>query len=58
MIKAASTSEKLVNFYQTARRKNPEDRHLHSRRRENLESHEGKLLQIMSFRSEVLDFFT
>jgi hypothetical protein len=28
MIKAASTSETLVNFYQTAWRNNPEDSHL------------------------------
>jgi hypothetical protein len=34
----ASTSETLVNFYQTTRRYNPEDSHLHTRRRENLKS--------------------
>jgi hypothetical protein len=33
MMEAASTSEKLVNFYQTTRRNNPEDIH-----RENLKS--------------------
>jgi hypothetical protein len=32
------TSETLLNFYQTTRRYNPEDRHLHTRRRENLKS--------------------
>jgi hypothetical protein len=31
MTEAASTSETPVNFYQTTRRYNPEDRHLHSR---------------------------
>jgi hypothetical protein len=36
---AASTSETLVNFYQTTRRYNPEDSHLHAGRRENLKSH-------------------
>jgi hypothetical protein len=28
MMKAARTSETLVNFYQTTRRNNPEDSHL------------------------------
>jgi hypothetical protein len=36
MMKAASTSETSVNFYQTIRRNNPENSHLHTRRRENL----------------------
>jgi hypothetical protein len=39
MMEAASTSETSVNFYQTTRRNNPEDSHLHTRRRENLKSH-------------------
>jgi hypothetical protein len=30
MMEAASTSEKSVNFYQTTRRNNPEDSHLHT----------------------------
>jgi hypothetical protein len=34
-----SASETSVNFYQTTRRKNPEDSHLHTRRHENLKSH-------------------
>jgi hypothetical protein len=38
-IKAASTSETSVNFYQTTRRYNPEDNHIHTRRRENLTSY-------------------
>jgi hypothetical protein len=29
MMKAASTSETSVNFYQTTQRNNPEDSHLH-----------------------------
>jgi hypothetical protein len=33
-----STSETLVNFYQTTRRYNQEDSHIHTRRRENLKS--------------------
>jgi hypothetical protein len=36
MMEAASTSETLLNFGQTTRRYNPEDSHLHTRRRENL----------------------
>jgi hypothetical protein len=44
MMKAVSTSETSVNFYQATRRNNPEDSHLHTRRRENLKSH--KLLVI------------
>jgi hypothetical protein len=39
MMEAASTSETWANFYQTARRNNPEDIHLHTRYRENLKSH-------------------
>jgi hypothetical protein len=38
MMEAARTSETLVNFYQTARRYNPEDSHLHTHRRENFKS--------------------
>jgi hypothetical protein len=30
MMEAARTSEALVNFYQTTRRYNPEDSHLHA----------------------------
>jgi hypothetical protein len=39
MIEAASTSETSVNFYHTTRRYNPEDSHLYTRRRENLNSY-------------------
>jgi hypothetical protein len=39
MMEAANTSETLVNFYQTTRRNNPEDSHLHTRSHENLKSH-------------------
>jgi hypothetical protein len=39
MTEAESTSETSVNFYQTTRRYNPEDSHLHTRRRENLKSY-------------------
>jgi hypothetical protein len=35
-MEAVSASETTVNFYQTTRRNNPEDGHLHTHRRENL----------------------
>jgi hypothetical protein len=43
MMEAASTSETLINFYQTTRRNNPEDSHLHTRRPENLKSYNEKV---------------
>jgi hypothetical protein len=39
IMKATSTSEKSVNFYQTTRRYNPEESHHHTHRHENLKSH-------------------
>jgi hypothetical protein len=39
MMEAASTCETSVNFYQTTQQYNPEDGHLHTRRRENLKSY-------------------
>jgi hypothetical protein len=41
MIEAASTSETLLNFYQTTWRNNPDDSHLHIHHCENLKSHNG-----------------
>jgi hypothetical protein len=38
-METASTSEMSVNLYQTTRRYNPEDSHLHTQRRKNLESY-------------------
>jgi hypothetical protein len=38
MMEAESTSETSANFFQTTRRYNPEDSHLHTRRGENLKS--------------------
>jgi hypothetical protein len=35
----ASTSETSVHIYQTTQHNNPEDSHLHTRRRDNLKSH-------------------
>jgi hypothetical protein len=39
MMKAASTFETLVNFYQTTWHSNPEDSHLHTCHHESLKSH-------------------
>jgi hypothetical protein len=39
MMEAVQTSEALVNLYQSTRRCNPEDGHLHTHRRENLKSY-------------------
>jgi transcriptional regulator of nitric oxide reductase len=40
-MQAANTSVTSANFYQTTRRNNPEDNHRHTRRRENLKSHQA-----------------
>jgi hypothetical protein len=40
-MEAVSTSETSVNFNEITRRNIPEDRHLHTNRRENLKSHIG-----------------
>jgi hypothetical protein len=42
MMEAANTSEMSVNICQTTQRNNPEDSHLHTRRRENLKYHAYK----------------
>jgi hypothetical protein len=39
MMEAASTSETSVNIYQTTQRNIPEGSHIHTHRRENLQSH-------------------
>jgi hypothetical protein len=44
MMEAARTSETLVNFYQTTRRYNPGDSHLHTQLRENLKSYLWSML--------------
>jgi hypothetical protein len=44
MMETVSTSETSVNFYQTTRRNIPEDRHAHTRRRENLKSQFSMLI--------------
>jgi hypothetical protein len=49
MMEAASTSETLVNFYQTTQCYNTEDSHLHTRRRENLKSYELIVLGISNY---------
>jgi hypothetical protein len=49
----ASTSETSANFYQTTRRNNPKDSHLHTRRRENLKS---RIFMSCSFHSLHMNF--
>jgi hypothetical protein len=39
MIEAASTSETSVNFYQSTKRRNPEDSHLYIRHYKSLKPH-------------------
>jgi hypothetical protein len=41
---AVQTSETLVNLYQSARRYNPENGHLHTHRRENLKSYTSMIV--------------
>jgi hypothetical protein len=43
MLQAVQTSEALVNSYQSTRRYNPEDSHLHTLRRENLKSYPANM---------------
>jgi hypothetical protein len=38
MMEAASTSETLVNFYQTTRHNNPEDSHIYTRRHDKIKT--------------------
>jgi hypothetical protein len=53
MVGAANTYETSVNFYQTTRRNNPEDSHLHTSRRENLKSHLKRVF-ILEYRNILL----
>jgi hypothetical protein len=46
---AVSNSELSVDLYQTTRCNTPEDSHLHTRRRENLKSHNLMILQSRFF---------
>jgi hypothetical protein len=50
MMEAAITSETLVNLYQSTQRNNPQDSHLHTRRRENLKSQGPVWMNIEEFR--------
>jgi hypothetical protein len=52
MMEALSTSETSVNLYETTRRNIQENRHLHTRHRENLKSQLGKFTQ-HSFRERL-----
>jgi hypothetical protein len=48
MMETSSTSETSVNFYQSIRRNNPQDSHLHTRRRENLKPHKFKIIHMLT----------
>jgi hypothetical protein len=52
--KAARSSETLVNFYQTTRRYNPEDSHLRTNRRENLNPLQICSGDVVRYRKELL----
>jgi hypothetical protein len=47
MMEAVCTSETSVNFYETTRRNIPQDCHLHTRLRENLQSNINHLIFVM-----------
>jgi hypothetical protein len=49
MMEAARSSETSLSFYQTTRRYNPEDSHLHTHRRENLKSYKVRIIQCLFF---------
>jgi hypothetical protein len=51
MMEAASTSETSANFYQTTRRNNPKDSHLHTGRFKNLKSRQGENVYITSYKA-------
>jgi hypothetical protein len=56
MMEAVSTSETLVNFYQTTRRYNPEDSHLYNRRRGNHKCHQESYSFIHNIITERVKF--
>jgi hypothetical protein len=58
MMKAARTSETLVNFYQTTRRYNPEDSHVRTHRRENLKSYMFTLISFFGTKYTLLFVWT
>jgi hypothetical protein len=51
IMEAAKTSETSVNFYQTTQRNNPENSHLHTRRRENLKFHKIYINNTVHFKT-------
>jgi hypothetical protein len=54
MMEAAATSETSVNFYQTTSCYNPEDSHLHTRRRENLKFQEFVIISDTEYKRRSL----
>jgi hypothetical protein len=53
LTESTSISETSVNFYQTTRRNNPEDRNFHNRRREKLKSHYVKHSLLTAFQLKI-----
>jgi hypothetical protein len=49
MMEAVNTFETPVNFYQITRRNIPKYSHLHTRRHENLKSHDGYCFHLDGF---------
>jgi hypothetical protein len=62
MMEAISSSEPSVIIYQTIRRSIPQDNHLHSRRHDNLKSHQEntntllRIKQTEKFSTNVLEY--
>jgi hypothetical protein len=54
MIEVARIPERLVNFYQTTRRYNPENSHLRTHRRENLKSYNSSETRTCGKRDETV----
>jgi hypothetical protein len=50
IMEAASTPETSANFYYNTQRNNPDDSHLHTRRCENIKSHNVCKFSIFSIR--------
>jgi hypothetical protein len=58
MMEAARTSETSVDVYQTTRRNNTEDSHLHTRRRENLNTFSFDLFIVFNSPGKPVSMFS
>jgi hypothetical protein len=57
MLEVASITETSADFYQTTQRVSPEDKHLHTRRLENLKYHLHTLMLLVRFFFNSLGFY-